>query len=253
MSNTRIVQPSWMDSTRQWRFIRLSQRPSITTWQSHLTSKARYEGLPNYYNCGVIYLNNHDLCFNCCSGKDMCRKAPKLASKSPALRLVFLSTIVLLFFELFTHWTDDSTRPTSMPAVFNDWNPVIINDKDGEGLLQTSITTIGLAVFQTIWEISNARERHFLPHVHSTVTLLESNREIQNTLNEKPHICCLQPLGNLCRDRAVFTEARPCVSGASGGRRRLAWSHVTLDTVTSLGRYTSQCGSQEAGICFKRC
>ncbi|PMD21094.1 TPR-like protein [Hyaloscypha hepaticicola] len=261
ISKTTIVKylelynKSWMELHKTMKnSYDYPERTIITTWQISFDElKLRNEGAAKLLQLWG-YLDNHELWFQLLQWKGYEQEAPSWLQKITATELRFLATIdSLLNYSLIEQ--NDSNEAYSLHAVVHDWIQASINEMDGEGLLQTAITTVGLAVPGDHMRDFSALQRQLLPHVIRLSQFWSQASEIQNTLNDNPYLASLHNLGNLYQNQDRLTEAEAVYKQALVGYEKvLGTEHIsTLHTVRNLGQlYQVQGRLAEAEAMYKR-
>ena len=153
-----------------------------------------------------------------------------------ATEISFLATVdTLLGYSLIER--NDNSETYSMHAVVHDWIQASIDVRKDEGLLQTAITTIGLAVPEQNARDSATVQRWILPHVIQLLQYWSYVTDVKDCLDTVAYLESLQMLGNLCSNQGKLAEAEEMYQRAlKGNENALGAEHTsTLSIVNNLG------------------
>ncbi|KIN02724.1 hypothetical protein OIDMADRAFT_120076 [Oidiodendron maius Zn] len=218
------------------------ERTIITTWQiSFEEIKLRDEGAAMLLRLWG-YLDNQELWYQLLLRLGRKNAAPGWLRQITASEVSFLATIgTLLDFSLIEQ--NDNSETYSMHAVVHDWIQASNDMSKDEGLLQTAITTIGLAVPGEDTRDSTTTQRRLLPHLIQLLQYWSDVTEVQDYVDNAVYLDSLEMLGNLCVSQGKLAESEEMFQRALRGKEKaLGAEHTsTLGTVHNLAiLYTNQ-------------
>ena len=219
------------------------ERTIITTWQiSFEEVKLRDKGAAMLLRLWG-YLDNQELWYQLLLWLGWKNAAPGWLQQVTATNVSFLATIgTLLDFSLIEQ--NDNSETYSMHTVVHDWIQASNNMSKDEGLLQTALTTIGLAVPGEYTRDSTTVQRRLLPHLIQLLQYWSNIAEVQDYVDNVVYLESLHMLGNLCASQGKLAEAEEMYQQALQGKEKaLGVEHMsTLDTVHNLGNLYSNQG-----------
>jgi hypothetical protein len=212
------------------------ERTIITTWQISFDEVERRDiGAAKLLRLWG-YLDNQELWYQLLRWPIWENAAPDWLQQITATEISFLATVgTLSDFSLIEQ--NDNSETYSMHAVVHDWIQASIDTRKDDGILQTAITTIGLAVPEENTRDSITIQRRLLPHLIQLLQYWSYVTEVQDYVDNAVYLESLQMLGNLCADQDKLVEAEKMYQRAlQGYEKALGPDHTsTLDTVNNLG------------------
>lgn len=213
------------------------ERTILTTWQISFDElKLNDDGAAKLLRLWG-YIDNQELWFQLLQWTGYERVAPSWLRKITATEISFLATVeILLDYSLIER--NENNETYSMHAVVHDWIRASINEKNDEGLLQITTTTIGLAVPQYDARDSGTLQRRLLPHVIRWSRYWDQLNDAQIPVNKNAYLDSLNNLGNLYRHQGRLADAEAMYERALAGQEKaLGAEHAsTLNTVHTRRR-----------------
>ncbi len=228
-----------------------SEQTILTTWQIPFDEVERKDKKAAKLLRLWGYLSNHELWYELLLWPECRGAAPNWLQQITTTDFSFLETIgTLLNYSLIER--NGNTETYSMHAVVHDWIQAS-NDVRGDAtVLQTALTTIGLAVPPQMIRDSSTIQRRLQPHL---LHLLQYWSHTTDQENNVVHLRSLVMLGILCVDLCKFVEAEQMYQRALQSREKaLGADHTsTLNTANNLGLlYADQGKLAEAEEMYQR-